>query len=358
MFDFSIITTTIDQFLRSIMPSQAALIIECVLVALCAILAYVMLAIVMIFMERKVCAAFQCRLGPMRVGPWGLLQVFADVFKMLIKEIISIKASDKVLYNLAPYLVVMSSVLTFCCLPWDNGLQVLDFNIGVFFIMAASSFGVLGILLAGWSSNNKYSMIGAVRSGAQMISYELSIGLCILSIVVLSGTMQISELVSAQSEGWFIFRGHIPAFIAFIIYLIAGNAETNRAPFDLPEAESELTAGFHTEYSGMHFGFFYVAEFMNLFIVAGIAATLFLGGWTPLYISGFDAFNEIMSYIPGIVWFLGKTFFVIWLLMWVRWTFPRLRIDQVVSLEWKYLLPIGLLNLLIMTLCVVMGWTF
>lgn len=358
MLDFSSITTTIDQFLHSVMPAQAALIIECILVAVCAVLAYVMLAIVMIFMERKVCAAFQCRLGPMRVGPWGLLQVFADVFKMLIKEIISIKKSDKVLYNLAPYLVVMSSVLTFCCLPFANGLQVLDFNIGVFFIMAASSFGVLGILLAGWSSNNKYSMIGAVRSGAQMISYELSVGLCILAIVVLSGTMQISELVSAQANGWFIFRGHIPAFIAFIIYLIAGNAETNRAPFDLPEAESELTAGFHTEYSGMHFGFFYVAEFMNLFIVAGVASTLFLGGWAPLYITGLDSFNAIMNYIPGIIWFLGKTFFVIWLLMWVRWTFPRLRIDQVVSLEWKYLVPIGLLNLLIMTLCVVMGWTF
>lgn len=358
MFDFSTITIAIDQFLRDIMPSQAALLVECVLVALCAVLAYVMFAIVMIFMERKVCAAFQCRLGPMRVGPWGLLQVFADVFKMLIKEIISINNSDKVLYNLAPYLVVMSSVLTFCCLPFGEGLLVLDFNIGIFFIMAASSFGVLGILLAGWSSNNKFSMIGAVRSGAQMISYELSIGICLLTIVVMSGTMQISELVEAQRDGWFIFKGHLPAVIAFIIYIIAGNAETNRAPFDLPEAESELTAGFHTEYSGMHFGFFYVAEFMNLFIVAGIASTLFLGGWMPLHISGFDSFNTIMDYIPGVIWFLGKTFFVIWVLMWIRWTFPRLRIDQVVSLEWKYLVPIGLLNLLIMTLCVVMGWIF
>ncbi|MBR5334806.1 MAG: NADH-quinone oxidoreductase subunit NuoH [Bacteroidaceae bacterium] len=358
MLDFGTITTATDQYLHSVMPTQAALLLECILVALCAVLAYVMLAIVMIFMERKVCAAFQCRLGPMRVGVWGLLQVFADVFKMLIKEIISIDRSDKLLYNLAPYLVVMSSVLTFSCLPFAQGFQVLDFNIGVFFIMAASSFGVLGILLAGWSSNNKYSMIGAVRSGAQMISYELSIGLCILVIVVLSGTMQISELVEAQRDGWFIFKGHIPAFTAFIIYLIAGNAETNRAPFDLPEAESELTAGFHTEYSGMHFGFFYVAEFMNLFIVAGIASTLFLGGWAPLHIAGFGAFNAIMDYIPGSVWFLGKTFFVIWLLMWVRWTFPRMRIDQVVSLEWKYLLPIGLVNLLIMTICVVCGWTF
>ena len=356
--DFSTITTAIDTLLRSHLPEQAVILTECTLVAISLVLAYVTFAIVMIFMERKVCAAFQCRLGPTRVGFWGLLQVFADVFKMLIKEIISIKRSDRILYSLAPYIVVMSSILTFSCLPFARGLQALDFNIGVFFIMAASSFGVLGILLAGWSSNNKFSMIGAMRSGGQMISYELSVGLCMLTIVVLSGTMQISEIVENQLNGWFIFKGHLPACVAFIIYLIAGNAETNRAPFDLPEAESELTAGFHTEYSGMHFGFFYVAEFMNLFIVAAIASTLFLGGWAPLYIPGLDTFNSVMAYIPGIVWMLGKTFFVIWLLMWIRWTFPRLRIDQVLVLEWQYLVPIGLVNLLIMTIFVVMGWTF
>jgi NADH-quinone oxidoreductase subunit H len=251
----------------------------------------------------------------------------------------------------------MSSLITFSCLPFAQGLHVLDFNIGVFFIMAASSFGILGILLAGWSSNNKYSMIGAMRSGAQMVSYELSIGLSMLTLVALSGTMQLSEIVERQADAWFIFKGHLPALTAFIIYLIAGNAETNRGPFDLPEAESELTAGYHTEYSGMGFGFFYVAEFMNLFIVSGIASTLFLGGWMPLHIPGLDGFNAVMDFIPGIVWFMGKTFFVIWLLMWVKWTFPRLRIDQVITLEWKYLVPIGLINLLIMTLCVVMGWT-
>lgn len=358
MFDFSNITTAIDQFLRSVMPTQAAIITECILVALCALTAYLIFAIIMIFMERKVCAAFQCRLGPMRVGPWGIMQVFADVFKMLIKEIIEIKHSDNVLYHLAPYLVVMSSILAFSCLPFANGLQVLDFNVGVFFLMAVSSFGVLGILLAGWSSNSKFSMIGAMRSGAQMMSYELSIGLCMLTLVVMSGTMQISEIVEQQADTWFIFKGHIPALIAFVIYIIAGNAETNRAPFDLPEAESELTAGYHTEYSGMGFGFFYVAEFMNVFIVAAIASTLFLGGWQPLHIAGFQGFNAIMDYIPGIIWFLGKTFFVIWVLMWIRWTFPRLRIDQVLQLEWKYLVPMGLVNLLIMTVCVVMGWTF
>ena len=357
MYDFSIITTAIDQFLRSLMPSGMAIFIECGLVGACVLVAYIVLAIIMIFMERKVCAAFQCRLGPMRVGFWGTLQVFSDVFKMIIKEIIDLKRTDNMLYNLAPFLVVLSSVLTFSCLPFAKGMEVLDFNVGLFFLMATSSFGVLGIMLAGWSSNNKYSMIGAMRSGAQMVSYELSIGISMLTLVVLSGTLQLSEIVSRQSDAWFIVKGHIPALIAFVIYLIAGNAETNRGPFDLPEAESELTAGYHTEYSGMGFGFFYVAEFMNLFIVSGIASTIFLGGWMPLHISGLDGFNAAMDYIPGVVWFLGKTFFVIWLLMWIRWPFPRLRIDQVITLEWKYLVPIGIVNLLIMTLCVVMGWT-
>jgi NADH-quinone oxidoreductase subunit H len=357
MLDISSITTAIDSYLHSVLPPSAATLVECALIAVCVLVAYLIFAIIMIFMERKVCAAFQCRLGPNRVGPWGILQVFADVLKMLFKEIIEIRNSDRALYNLAPFLVIMSSVITFSCLPFADGLQVLDFNIGVFFIMAASSFGILGILLAGWSSNNKFSMIGAMRSGGQMISYELSMGLSLLTLVVLSGTMQISEVVEIQTKGWFIMRGHLPALVAFIIYIIAGNAETNRAPFDLPEAESELTAGFHTEYSGMGFGLFYVAEFMNMFIIAGIASTIFLGGWAPLYIPGLDGFNEIMTYIPGLVWFMGKTFFVIWILMWIRWTFPRLRIDQVLILEWKYLVPIGLLNLLIMTICVVMGWT-
>lgn len=261
--------------------------------------------------------------------------------------------ADNFLYNLAPYIVILASILSFSCLPFSKGMEVLDFNVGIFFLMAASSIGVVGILLAGWSSNNKYSLIGAMRSGAQMISYELSVGLSILTIVVLTDTMQFSEIVERQADGWFLFKGHIPAMIAFIIYLIAGNAEVNRGPFDLPEAESELTAGYHTEYSGMHFGLFYVAEFVNLFIIAGVAATIFLGGWMPLHIPGLDGFNTVMDYIPGFVWFFAKSFFIVWLLMWIKWTFPRLRIDQILTLEWKYLVPIGLCNLLLMVIIVV-----
>lgn len=358
MFDFSIVTHWVHSLLLSLMPEQVAILVECVIIGVCIMTAYAVIAIIMIYMERKVCAAFQCRLGPTRVGPWGSIQVLADVLKMLIKEIISIRHADKFLYNLAPYVVILASIMAFSCLPFTKGLQVLDFNVGVFFLLAASSIGIIGILLAGWSSNNKYSLIGAMRSGAQMISYELSVGLSILTIIVLTDTMQISEIVARQADGWFIFKGHIPALVAFIIYLIAGNAEVNRGPFDLPEAESELTAGYHTEYSGMHFGFFYLAEFMNLFIISGVAATIFLGGWMPLHIAGLDGFNHIMDFIPGLVWFLGKTFFVVWLLMWIKWTFPRLRIDQILTLEWKYLVPIGLCNLLLMVLIVVFKWHF
>lgn len=352
MFDFSIATSWLHNFLLSFMPGWLTTTVECVLIGVALLLVYALLALFYIIYERKLCAWFQCRLGPMRVGPWGALQVFADMFKILIKELIRLENIDRFLFALAPYLVIIASMLTFACLPWGNGLQVIDFNIGVFFMIAASSIGVLGILLAGWSSNNKYTLIGAMRSGAQMVSYELSIGLSILTMVVLAGTMSITGLVEAQADGWFLFKGHIPAFIAFVIYLIAANAETNRGPFDMPEAEHELTAGYHTEYSGIHFGFFYLAEYLNLFVVSGIASLLFLGGWMPLHVPGWEGFNAVMDYIPSVVWFLGKAFFISFLLIWFRWSFPRVRIDQMLKLEWKYLMPIGLFNLILMTVIV------
>lgn len=358
MFDFSIVTNWIHQLLTSVMPLGVAIFVECVLIGVCIVLMYAVLAIVLIYMERKICGLFQCRLGPNRVGPFGVLQVICDVFKMLTKEIFQPKGADKLLYNLAPYMVLLASFLTFACLPMNRGMEVLDFNVGIFFLLSASSIGVVGILLAGWSSNNKFSLIGAMRSGAQIISYELSVGMSILTMVILTGTLQISEVVMMQSNGWFIFTGHIPSVIAFIIYLIAGNAECNRGPFDLPEAESELTAGYHTEYSGMGFGFFYLAEYLNLFIVSAIAATVFLGGWMPFHIPGLDGFNRVMDFIPGIVWFLGKAFFVVFLMMWMRWSFPRLRIDQILNLEWKYLVPISMVNMILMAICVAYGLHF
>ncbi|MBD5180840.1 MAG: NADH-quinone oxidoreductase subunit H, partial [Bacteroidales bacterium] len=202
----------------------------------------------------------------------------------------------------------------------------------------------------------KFTLIGAMRSGAQMISYELSIGLSVLTMVAFAGTMDVEKIVLAQDNCWFIFAGHIPAIIAFIIYIIAGTAETNRGPFDLPEAESELTAGYHTEYSGIHFGFFYLAEYLNLFIVAGVASLLFFGGWMPLHIPGWEGFNHIMNYIPGVVWFIAKAVAISFVIIWFKWTFPRLRIDQLLTLEWKYLLPINLFNLALMVMIVICGW--
>jgi NADH-quinone oxidoreductase subunit H len=358
MYDLSIITNWIHELLLSVMPGWLATTIECVAIGVALLLVYALLALFYIYFERKVCAAFQCRLGPNRVGPLGLLQSFADMFKMLIKEIITLKNVDRFLFALAPYLVIIASMLSFSVLPWGSGLQIIDFNIGIFFLIAVSSIGVLGILLAGWSSNNKFTLIGALRSGAQMVSYELSIGLSVLTMVAFAGTMSVTGIVEAQKDLWFIFSGHIPAIIAFVIYLVAGTAETNRGPFDLPEAESELTAGYHTEYSGMHFGFFYLAEYLNLFIVSGVAALLFFGGWMPLHIPGWEGFNEIMDYIPSVLWFIIKAIAISFVIIWFKWTFPRLRIDQLLNLEWKYLLPINLFNLVLMVLVIVYGLHF
>lgn len=358
MQDLSVGTAWLHSFLTDYIPEWAAVTLECLLVGVGLMLLYAVLALFYILFERKVCAYFQCRLGPNRVGPWGLLQSIADMFKILIKELISLNHVDKFLFALAPYLVIIASMLAFAVLPWGNGLQIIDFNVGIFFLLAVSSIGVLGILLAGWSSNNKFTLIGALRSGAQMVSYELSIGLSVLTMVAFAGTMNVVEIVEAQSNLWFIFTAHVPAIIAFIIYLIAGTAETNRGPFDLPEAESELTAGYHTEYSGIHFGFFYLAEYLNLFVVSGVATLLFFGGWMPLHIPGWDSFNMVMDWIPSVIWFIGKAVLISFIIIWFKWTFPRLRIDQMLALEWKYLLPINLVNLVVMVLIIVYGIHF
>jgi NADH-quinone oxidoreductase subunit H len=344
----------IDKILRIYLGDVWALITEFVLIGIALLTVYAALALILIYAERKICGFFQCRIGPNRVGKWGILQSVADMVKILLKELIHINRADHFLFRLASFVIIAASICTFAALPFAAGAHIIDFNIGIFYLMAVSSLGVVGILMAGWSSNSKYTMIGAMRSGAQLISYEISAGLSLLTIVILSGTMQISEIVAQQSEMWFVFKGHIPACLAFLTYLIAGHAETNRGPFDLPEAESELTAGYHTEYSGIRFGFFYLAEYLNMFIIAGIASTMFLGGWMPLHIPGWESFNSIMDYIPSVVWFFGKTFFCVFLALWVRWSFPRLRIDQLLNLEWKILMPICLINLILMTLVVVL----
>ncbi len=356
IYDFTSLTQSVDQALKNSLSPTWALIIEMVIVGLIFLMFYALLGLFLVYAERKICAFIQNRLGPNRVGPLGLFQTIADLIKLLMKELIYIKQADKLLFNLAPFIVIIASFMAIAAIPFAKGLHAIDLNIGIFYIMAVSSLGVVGILLAGWSSNSKYSLIGAMRSGAQIISYELSVGLSLLSIVIFSGTMQISGIVESQADAWWIIKGHIPAIIAFLIFLIASTAETNRGPFDLAEAESELTAGFHTEYSGIKFAFFFLAEYMNMFIVAAIATTVFLGGWMPFHIPGLLSFNTVMDYIPPVVWFMGKTAFIIFIMMWFKWTFPRLRIDQLLKLEWKYLLPLNLINILVIAFVVLMGW--
>jgi len=358
MFSLEGITTSVQDWLLMKFDPTMALAIECVIVILLSISLFAILGLVLVLMERKVAAHIQIRLGPNRVGPGGMFQTVADTLKLIMKEGLVPDKADKFLFNLAPFVVMMVGMLLLAPIAFAKNFQIWDINIGVLYISSVSSLSVIGILMAGWASNNKYSLLGAMRSGAQIVSYELSAGFAVLTIVVLTGSLQLSEIVDAQQNGWWIFKGHIPAVIAFVLYIIAVTAETNRAPFDLAEAESELTAGFHTEYSGMRFALFFLAEYINIFIVCAIGATLFFGGWMPLHIGNWEAFNHIMDYIPSSVWFMGKTFFLIFLIMWFRWTFPRLRVDQLLNLEWKYLLPISLFNLLLVAVIAILGWHF
>jgi NADH-quinone oxidoreductase subunit H len=358
MWSLSNIANNIDKWLHQTFSATWALVFEMVIIGICVISLFAVLGLVLVLMERRVAAWMQIRLGPNRVGPKGLLQSVADTVKLLVKEGMTPGGADKFLFNLAPFIAMIVAMLLMAPIAFAKDLQIWNMNIGVLYISAISSLSVIAILMAGWASNNKYSLMGAMRSGAQIVSYELSAGLSVLSIVVLSGSLNLNDIVISQQDGWWIFKGHIPVIIAFVIFIIAVTAETNRAPFDLAEAESELTAGFHTEYSGMKFALFFLAEYINVFIVCAIGATIFLGGWMPFHIGNWQSFNHVMDYIPSSIWFFGKTFFLIFVIMWFRWTFPRLRIDQLLNLEWKYLLPISMFNILLVTAMAILKWHF
>jgi NADH-quinone oxidoreductase subunit H len=312
----------------------------------------VLSAAFMVWMERKVCAYIQDRSGPNRVGFEGVLQPFADVIKLLFKEQLKPKAADTILFAIAPLVSTAAAFAAFSVVPFGTEttlfglldrpipLEITDVNVAVLVIFAITSMGIYGIVLAGWSSNSKYSLLGGLRSSAQMISYELSYGLAMAAVIMMAGSLSLREIVMNQSGYWL---GFIPRWyiwlqpLGFFIYLTAGVAETNRAPFDFPEAEQELVAGYHTEYSSMSFAMFFLAEYVNMVTVSAVATSLYLGGWLGPFLP------DWLSWI----WFLVKVFLILFFYVWMRWTLPRYRYDQLMEFGWKFLLPIAVLNLFV-----------
>jgi len=301
--------------------------------AFVAVFAFVVVVVLfLVWWERKVSARIQMRLGPMRVGWHGILQTIADATKLLQKEDITPRNVDRGVYFWAPVVTFVAALAVYVTIPFGKGLIVRDLNIGILYILAVTTFTVIGLLMAGWSSNNKYTLLGGFRSAAQVVSYEVPMALAVLGVIMFTQTLCMSGIVQQQAKfyQWYIWRQPI----GFLIYWIAATAECNRTPFDLPEADSELVAGFVTEYSGIKFAMFFLAEFLNMFSVSAIATTLFFGGWNgPL--------------LPSWIWFVIKTLIGVFVLMWFRWTYPRLRVDQLMGFAWKFLLPLGFANLIV-----------
>jgi NADH-quinone oxidoreductase subunit H len=315
-------------------------------------------AAAMVYMERKVAGGIQQRFGPYLVGPRGLMQPFADVLKLLFKEELRPKAADALLFALAPMLSAAAAFAAFAVVPFGAettlfglldqpiALGVADVNVALLVIFAITSMGIYGIVLAGWSSNSKYSLLGGLRSSAQMISYELSYGLAIAAVIMMAGSLSLREIVDGQAGYWFgvIPRWYVvPQFVGFFIFMCAGVAETNRAPFDFPEAEQELVAGYHTEYSSMSFAMFFLAEYINMVTVSAVATDLYLGGWH----------GPLLPVWLGWLWFLVKVFVLLFFYVWMRWTLPRYRYDQLMAFGWKFLLPLAVTNLIVTAAAVV-----
>jgi NADH-quinone oxidoreductase subunit H len=304
----------------------------------------------MVLLERKVQAWVQVRLGPMRVGPYGVLQPLADVIKLFVKEDITPVRADKYVYTLAPIIVLVPALIAFAVIPFGketvfgkSNLWITDINVGLLYIVSVASLGVYGIILGGYSSNSKYPLLGGLRSSAQLISYELAVTMTFVTVILLSGSLSMVGIVKAQSDSgvWFGFVQPL----ALLIYVIGALAETNRAPFDMPEAEQELVAGFHTEYSGMRFALFFLAEYTNMIVVSSVAVTLFFGGWLRPF--PHVVWLGFLDIIPSWIWFIGKTFLVLYLFLWIRATFPRYRYDQLMRLGWKVLIPLAIANIIV-----------
>jgi NADH-quinone oxidoreductase subunit H len=329
-----------DLFPQMAVPT-ARLIVHLVYAAILSFVAPVVLVVAFTYMERKVIARIQDRVGPNRAGPLGVLQGFADAIKMLTKEDITPVGADRIVYNLAPAVAVISVVLVFAVLPVAPGVIGADLNIGILYVVAVGGIGTMAVLMAGWSSNNKYALLSAFRVVAQLVSYEVPMVIAIIIVVLAAGSMQMGDIIAAQDVP-FLFT--LP--LAFFIFFVASVAEIGRSPFDLLEAESEIIAGFHVEYSGMKFAFFFIGEYMHLFAAAGIGTTLFLGGWRGPGASE----ASILGALLGFVYFLVKTVLLIFLMMWIRGTFPRFRIDHLLDFGWKFLVPMGLLALIAVAL--------
>jgi NADH-quinone oxidoreductase subunit H len=308
------------------------------LLAIAAIIGFlVVMALFLIWWERKVSAHFQDRLGPMMTGWHGWIQTVADALKLLQKEDIVVANADRKVHFWAPVIVFTVCLMAYAVIPFGKGLIAADLNIGILYILAITSFTVISLLMAGWGSNNKYALLGGMRSAAQIVSYEVPLTLSIIGVILMAGTMSMYGMVEAQ--GPYIWKWYIwPQLLAFGIYISAATAELNRTPFDLPEAEQELVAGFNIEYSGMKFAMFFLAEFLNMFTVAAVATTLFLGGWQPPLPS--------LAFVPSYIWFLGKSLFLVFVIMWFKWTYPRLRVDHLMDFAWKVLLPLAFLNII------------
>lgn len=310
-------------------------ILRLIICAICGAIIVFGNALVMGYAERKLAGRIQLRPGPMEVGPHGILQLVVDGVKLMGKQLVVPRNADKPLFMLAPLLSFAPVFVPLLVIPFSDKLQGLDLDVGLLLILAFASLNVLAILIGGWGSNNKYSLLGAIRSVAQNVAYEIPMLLALLAIVFMTNTFSLQGIVDAQSPVWFI----VLQPLAFLIYLVAMVAETNRAPFDLPEAESELTAGFHTEYSGMSFSLFMIAEYTNMFIVCSVATVFFLGGASGIPLPWFE--------YSGVIWFLLKVYLLMFFLVWIRWTYPRTRFDQLMNFCWKYLIPFSMVNLIL-----------